>query len=24
MWNKHLTVEWTGAMAGNRIRFKRV
>lgn len=24
MWKKTLQVEWTGAMAGNRIRFKRV
>ena len=24
MWKKDLAVEWTGAMAGNRIRFKRV
>lgn len=24
MWKKTLSVEWTGAMAGNRIRFKRV
>jgi len=24
MWKKTLQVEWTGAMAGNRLRFKRV